>query len=92
MFGFSGPPARAERNQQGFRPVLQARGTGRRLGFWGGRMNVANTDKKGAEKAAEGKPDDKAATERGAGQGSAKPSGDSPKPHGDPLLHVVKDD
>jgi hypothetical protein len=34
---------------------------------------------------------DKAAADRGAGQGSAKPSGDSPKPHGDPLLHIVKD-
>jgi hypothetical protein len=64
--------------------------------LWGRRTNVAKTDKKGAGKAGAGKPDDKAsdkaAAERGAGQGSAKPSGDSPKPHGDPLLHVVKDE
>ena len=56
---------------------------------------MANTDKRGAGEAGAGKPDDqaadKAAAGRSDGQTSAKPSGDSPKRHGDPLLHVVKD-
>jgi hypothetical protein len=55
---------------------------------------MANTDKKGAGPGGAAKPDEKAAdktAQRGAGQERAQPSGDSPKPHGDPLLHVVKD-
>jgi hypothetical protein len=56
---------------------------------------MVDTDKKGAGQAGAGRPDDKkagkAAADRGADPGRAKPSGDSPKPHGDPLLHVVKD-
>jgi hypothetical protein len=49
---------------------------------------VANTDKKGADQAA-----GDTARKGGAEQRpeAAKPSGDSPKPHGDPLMHVVKD-
>jgi hypothetical protein len=52
---------------------------------------VANSDKKGAGKAAGDSTE--AQRKGGAEQGSdkAKPSGDSPKPHGDPLLHVVKE-
>jgi hypothetical protein len=52
---------------------------------------VANSDKKGAGEAAGSSSDTarKGGTEQGPG--AAKPSGDSPKPHGDPLLHVVKD-
>jgi len=51
---------------------------------------VANSDKNEAGQAAEGSKD---AAHKGANQSSdkAKPTGDSPKPHGDPLLHVVKD-
>jgi hypothetical protein len=66
-----------------FRP--QARGAKRREDV------VANTDKKGAGEAA-GSPND---TGRNGGveqrPDAAKSSGDSPKRHGDPLLHVVKD-
>jgi hypothetical protein len=55
---------------------------------------MANSDNKGAGPAGAGKPDEKTVdktAQRGARQESAQPSGDSPKPHGDPLLHVVKD-
>lgn len=52
---------------------------------------MANTDKKGAGQAA-GTSND---TARKGGNEQhperPKPSGDSPKPHGDPLMHVVKD-
>jgi hypothetical protein len=52
---------------------------------------VANTDKKGAGEAAGSLND--TARSGGAEQrpDAAKSSGDSPKRHGDPLLHVVKD-
>lgn len=59
---------------------------------------MANTDKKGAGQAAgagnrKSGRDQQAERDQpgGHGSGAAKPSGDSPKPHGDPLLHVVKD-
>ena len=52
---------------------------------------MANTDKKGAGQAAGSSND---TTRKGGNEQRpepAKPSGDSPKPHGDPLMHVVKD-
>jgi hypothetical protein len=55
------------------------------------RTIVANTDKKGAGQAAGSSNDTARKGSNEQRPEPAKPSGDSPKPHGDPLMHVVKD-
>src|SRR4051812_14117112 len=55
------------------------------------RTVVANTDKTGAGQTAGDSNDTACKSGTEQRPDAAKPSGDSPKPHGDPLLHVVKD-
>jgi hypothetical protein len=51
---------------------------------------MANTEKKRAEAEVE-RPRDKGA-ERRKPASKDQPSGDSPKPHGDPMRHLLTDD
>ena len=51
---------------------------------------MANTDKKGAGQAAGSSNETARKGSERPGE-KAKPSGDSPKRQGDPLLHVIKD-